>query len=120
MGTVLTPLYSGAHAYLSLGGYTHTVLPHEIPELILGNILEKVEEPRPEPVPATGYAPFLAVGNDELGDPVGDKAVCPNCKKKHKVKYGTDKDGKESKLLGFVSCTDGGSYLVSISGELLK
>ncbi len=71
--------------------------------------------------------PFVAFGNDELGERVGDKATCPNCKKKHKVEYGElvnkDENGKEyrvpSKMLGAVSCK-GSHYLVSLDEKLIK
>lgn len=64
--------------------------------------------------------PFIAVGNNELDEmePIGETALCPNCKKKHKVEYGTDEDGNESKVLGFVNCGKK-SYLVSVDGKKL-
>jgi len=66
--------------------------------------------------------PYFAVGNGELdGQPeVGKTALCPHCKKFHKVEYGIDiKTGKESKMLAFVKCGKS-SYLVAIGGKLLK
>ncbi len=46
-------------------------------------------------------------------------AVCPKCKKTHKIKYGIDtKTKKISKLLGFVDCGKE-SYLVTIAGKLI-
>ena len=63
--------------------------------------------------------PYFAIGNDELESkaPVGNTAHCPHCKKKHKVKYGTI-NGKESKLMGFVSCRKN-IYLVAVNGKEL-
>ena len=65
--------------------------------------------------------PFLAVSNEEIANnpPVGKKATCPHCKKKHKVEYGKDGKTKEiSRLLGFVDCGEK-TYLVSLAGKLL-
>ena len=69
-----------------------------------------------------GKVPYFAVGNDELKNQkeVGKFAICPHCKKSHKVNYGIDKaTGEESKTLGFVNCGKNGSYLVSVGGKLL-
>lgn len=61
--------------------------------------------------------PFIAMGNEELGDDVGDKVICPNCGKLHDVEFGVDtKTGKKSEILGFVSCGDT-QYLVAINGK---
>ena len=64
--------------------------------------------------------PFFAIGNEELTQKklAGTHATCPKCGKKHKIKYGTGKDGKESATLGFVDCK-GKSYLVVINGKEL-
>ncbi len=63
--------------------------------------------------------PFVLYGNDELAEKsiAGNFAICPNCKKKHKIEFGTV-DGKESKLLGFLSCGKS-DYLVTLDGRLL-
>ena len=67
---------------------------------------------------------MLAVGKEELGCSVGDIAKCPHCSKAHKVLYGdkVEKDGTltPSKMLGFVKCTNGSSYLVAIDGKEFK
>lgn len=64
--------------------------------------------------------PYIAVSNEELAGKkdIGNVAICPRCTKEHPVFYGT-KDGAESRTLGFVTCTDGESYLVAIMGKLL-
>ena len=71
---------------------------------------------------------FLAIGNDELGDPVGESIDCPRCGKSHPIEYGTSKtrqpDGrwskpKPSKLLGFYKCGDK-LYVASLNGRKLK
>ena len=64
--------------------------------------------------------PFFAIGNEELAQKklAGTHATCPKCGKKHKIEYGTGKDGKESTTLGFVDC-EGKSYLVVINGKEL-
>jgi len=69
-------------------------------------------------------APFVAIGNDELGESdVGETLKCKRCGKKHKVEYGEEilKDGTRipSKLLGFIKCR-GKAYLVAINGKLIK
>ena len=64
--------------------------------------------------------PYFAIGKKELTQKklAGTHATCPKCGKKHKVEYGTGKDGKESTTLGFVDCK-GKSYLVVINGKEL-
>ena len=63
--------------------------------------------------------PFIAYGNDELAKKpdAGDFVKCPKCKKQHKIKFGVV-EGKESKLLGFISCGKK-EYLATINGKLL-
>ena len=67
---------------------------------------------------------MLAVGNNELGGFIGPKAVCPNCKKSHTVKYGdkVNEDGSltPSNMLGYVKCSNGSSYPVAIDGREYK
>jgi len=66
--------------------------------------------------------PFIAIGNEELENQpkISKFAICPKCKKKHKVKYGIDaKTKKKSKMLGFVNCGKE-SYLVAVNGKKLK
>ena len=66
---------------------------------------------------------FLAVGNRELGPFIGKVVECPNCGDLHEVKYGDkiEKDGTltPSKMLGYVKCNNGKSYLVAIDGKEL-
>lgn len=71
--------------------------------------------------------PFMAVGNDELGETVGDTATCPNCGEQHTVEYGekvtrdpvTGAERREpSRLLGFVKCGEA-AYLVAVNGKSL-
>ena len=66
--------------------------------------------------------PFLAIGNEELGDPIPDEIVCPHCEGLHTIEYGTQEiDGKHvpSKLLAFYQCGSK-SYLAGINGRLWK
>ena len=67
---------------------------------------------------------MFAVGNEELGDEVRGYATCPNCGEQHRVQYGdkVEKDGTLTpwKMLGYVKCTNGSSYLVAIDGKELK
>ena len=65
---------------------------------------------------------MIAIGNEELKDlpNAGKTAKCPNCGKKHKIKYGIDKaTGLESNMLGFVDCGKE-SFLVAVDNKLLK
>jgi len=66
--------------------------------------------------------PFLAIGTHELDDneEVGEVIICPHCNQKHKITYGTDEDGKETKLLSFYKCKKTGkSYIAGVAGKLL-
>lgn len=63
---------------------------------------------------------MYAISNDELSmkKKVGKTANCQNCKSRHKVEYGTDSEGKESLMLGFVSCGEA-TYLVAVDQKTL-
>ena len=63
--------------------------------------------------------PFVAYSNNELAEKphAGDFTKCPRCKKQHKIKFGMS-EGRENKLLGFISCGKH-SYLVTLKGKLL-
>ena len=65
--------------------------------------------------------PYIAVGPDELGDPlgVGDTHECASCGRAHLVEGGTDQHGKPSTLLGFVKCGEK-LFLVSLAGKRLR
>lgn len=64
--------------------------------------------------------PFISVGNDELGEAVGDTATCPNCREPHPLQYGTGPDGRENRLLGFVHCpVNHQAYLASLNGRVV-
>ena len=67
---------------------------------------------------------MIVVGADELGKDIREYVNCPNCGELHRVKYGNkvEKDGTltPSKLLGYVKCDNGNSYLVAINGKELK
>ena len=66
--------------------------------------------------------PYVAFGNDELKNKslAEDTAICPKCKKKHKIKYGTDeKTGEVTTMVGFVTCGED-SYMVSLAGKLIN
>jgi len=61
--------------------------------------------------------PVLAIGNNELGEPIGDLITCPRCGAEHTVEYGTDTaTGRPSTLLGFYRCGDA-SYLCAVDGR---
>lgn len=64
--------------------------------------------------------PFVAIGNDELGELIGETVKCPLCDGEHEVQYGENiaKDGTRtpSKLLGFYRC-NGISYLCAVDGR---
>lgn len=71
--------------------------------------------------------PFIAVGEDELGEPT-EIIRCAMCSADHPVEYGTSRtlmpdgawsDPKLSRLLGFFRCGTE-TYLATISGRGLK
>lgn len=67
--------------------------------------------------------PFIAIGEEDLGDPVGERIQCPHCGKTHSIEYGTrvNRDGtrEPSKLLGVYVC-GGKTYLCAINGRAIK
>ena len=66
---------------------------------------------------------MFAIGDEELGrDITNDKTVkCPNCGKKHKLRWGKDNKGVTTKVIGFVKCTNGSLYVAAIAGkEILR
>ena len=67
-------------------------------------------------------ASMLAVGNDELVEPItSDKMTCPHCGKEHTLGYGKNEDGTESKMLTFYKCPETEkTYLYGIEGKKIK
>lgn len=71
---------------------------------------------------------MLAIGNDELGAYVKKGDTVTKSTRGHTmsgvVEYGTDANGKETDMLGFVTIQEGNefktSYLVSVKGQLLE
>jgi len=69
--------------------------------------------------------PFMAVGNEELGDTVGDTIMCPICGEQHEVKSSTGKPiGKvppnyQPTTLQFYNCGKK-SYLCGIDNRKIK
>lgn len=65
-----------------------------------------------------GY--MLAVGENELGEYLGETIDCPHCGVQHRIEFGKEKqpDGtwKESQLLSFYKCGDK-TYLAGIKGR---
>jgi len=62
--------------------------------------------------------PFVAISNDELGEPIGEYTICPKCHKKHLVRYGDRIIGRKkvkSTLLGYVKCGKH-CYMVAVKG----
>ena len=63
---------------------------------------------------------MLAIGNNELGEYLGDAVDCHICGGTHAIEYGKEKmpDGtwKESTLLSFYKCGDK-AYLAGIKGR---
>ena len=64
--------------------------------------------------------PYLAIGNNELGEVIGKTITCPICGKLHPVEYGDEirPDGTKvpSKLLAFFRC-GGKVYLAGVNGR---
>jgi hypothetical protein len=67
-------------------------------------------------------APLTVVSSEDLGDKLGEQAVCPNCNQLHYVEYGTDgKSGEIIRALAFVSCEENNkAYLVGINNKEIK
>ena len=64
---------------------------------------------------------MIAVGNDELGEYVGETARCPHCGKEHPIIWGEDKKtGEQSKMIGAVKCGNGDMYLVAVAGRSIR
>jgi hypothetical protein len=73
----------------------------------------------------TKLPPFVAIGADELGDDVGEMALCRVCGKEHPVQYGDrilpDGTKEPSKMLAFYKCPKSKmSYLHGIDGKVWK
>ena len=65
--------------------------------------------------------PYIAVGNNELVEELGEEILCPHCDKTHEVQYGTDEDGNETRILAFYKCdVTGKSYVAGIDGKRIK
>ena len=64
---------------------------------------------------------MFAIGNDELKRKplLTDIIKCKICGKAHKIEYGKDENGKESKLLAFFKCGDK-TYLAGIDGKDIR
>lgn len=66
--------------------------------------------------------PFIAVGNDELGEQVGETIICKQCGQHHAIEYGDkilpDGTKEPTKLLAFYTCGKV-TYLCAINGMLL-
>ncbi len=68
---------------------------------------------------------YVAIDDNDLGEEVGEYALCKSCGKGHKVQYGERllEDGSiiPSKRLGYIKCEEHDkSYLVSVDGRLVK
>lgn len=64
--------------------------------------------------------PFVGIGNDELGDDIGQFVTCPHCSQQHLVKL-ADKQNPDgtlspSNLLSFYTCGDK-AYLCAVKGK---
>ena len=66
---------------------------------------------------------MFTIGNDELEkcEPLGDFIYCNRCGKRHIIRYGKKilPDGTEKldKLLAYMKCDDGKSFLVGMNGK---
>ena len=73
--------------------------------------------------------PYIAIGNDELGEKLGNVIACPHCGKRHRVQKGLSRkllpNGEygpwEVSALQFYKCTKtGNTYLCGINGKAVK
>jgi len=68
----------------------------------------------------------FSIGYGELKKlpPIGDFIYCERCKKRHKIKYGkiqrSNDTTETTKMLAFVNCDNGNSYLVGIQGKDIR
>ena len=66
---------------------------------------------------------MLAIGNNELGEKLGEVYKCTKCGGEHKITYGTktlaDGTTAETRVLSFYKCGDK-TYLAGIQGRSLK
>lgn len=64
--------------------------------------------------------PWIAVGADELGEPVGATVACTGCGTAHPVEHGTDAaTGRPSTVLAFYRC-GGAVYLAGVGGRAIR
>ena len=74
--------------------------------------------------------PYIAIGNNELGDKLKSTIDCPHCGKRHRVQKSKSRkllpNGElgpfeVSNLLQFYKCTKNGNvYLCGIEGKAIK
>jgi len=65
--------------------------------------------------------PFMAVGNDELGDKLGETITCPRCGEPHRIECGKKfnpktKEYELSNLLQFYNCGNK-SFMCGLNGR---
>lgn len=65
------------------------------------------------------YVPFLAVGNSELGGPLGDIIICDECGQSHRVEHSEPKGEDSWGTLQFVKCGDS-SFLCGIHNKRIS
>lgn len=64
--------------------------------------------------------PFIEIGENELGKPLGTEAKCPSCGAWREIKRGVDtKTGEESNALQFLTCC-GRTVLIGINGREIE
>ena len=67
--------------------------------------------------------PFMAVGNDELGEQLGKTIICTHCLEEHVIENSKVKNEKgelvPSDILQFYKCGDT-TYLAGIKGKRVK
>ena len=66
---------------------------------------------------------ILAIGEEQLGNELGETYECPRCGEKHQITYGKKKleDGTwvETKMLSFYKCGER-TYLAGIDGRKIR
>ena len=60
--------------------------------------------------------PYVAIGADELTEPLGDTIICERCGAVHAVEYGRRTDGTLDQGTAFVRC-QGKTYLCGVDGK---
>lgn len=66
--------------------------------------------------------PFVAIGNEQLGEPLADEITCHHCKKQHKITCSSEdpRNAGNTVHLQFYTCdVTGKTYLAGIKNQTI-